>query len=369
MACITIATVINHLKTIFFLIVCLAVGVGIGKAYVWMRQPPTKRGFEHSEGPPVVTGMGDAPAQRGFAMPPDRLPTAAMFTQWQGNFATTVGIPCTAALTEKALADTVSLAHAHQIRVVLLPPNLGAGSGSAKAPFPDGSLARAAALAQSANVDYLCVSDLDREPDMNYWRSALADARAAFKGQIILAARPDAMFRINCWDLADIIGVVGPLPIPQRLPTAPADVSLHDLRVAWDCTLTSLESLATVHNKKLALLNMSVPLEVATRLSSPGGGAANVKPARNPNLQRMIYEALLLETKGRAEKTTMLLLTWGDSGGGQADAPNNVPGLLATIRDDWDPQKPLPVETAPAEEVPADENDAAWGQENADNGN
>ena len=49
----------KHLKTIFFLLVCLAAGVGIGKAYIWL-SGPAKRGFEHSDGPPVITGIGNA---------------------------------------------------------------------------------------------------------------------------------------------------------------------------------------------------------------------------------------------------------------------------------------------------------------------
>jgi hypothetical protein len=346
----------NHLKTIFFLLVCLAVGVGIGKAYVWWNQP-AGRGFEHNDGPPVITGIGDAPAQRGFTVRWDRLPTAATLKEWEGAFATTIGIPCDPGLTEKALGDTVKLAHAHHFQVALLPPHLGLGGGGAKAPFPNGSITYAASLAQNAQVDFLCVSDLGHEPDMEYWRGAISDARGYFQGKIILAGRPGVMFRIDCWDLADIVGVVGPLMPPQRLPSAPDDVTAHDLRVAWDCTLTSLETLAKAHRKKLALLNMNVPAEVAARLPSPA--AANVIPAKNPRLQQMLYEALLLETKGRAEMTTMLLFNWGDPG--QTDAPNNMPGLMDKIREAWDPKKPLPVATAPAEETPAEGDDGTTG--------
>ena len=70
---------------------------------------------------------------------------------------------------------------------------------------------------------------------------------------------------------------------------------------------------------------MDVPVEVsagplAVTGAGAGGGAANVKPAKNPALQRMICEALLLleETEGRAEMTEMLLFNWGEGGAGGA---------------------------------------------------
>jgi hypothetical protein len=333
--------VITHLKTAIFFVVCLVVGVGIGKGYLWLRQPP-KRGFEHSDGPPVITGVGDAPALRGFAVRANALPPDTLLRQWQDAFATAVGIEYDNTLTADQLAAAAKSAHAHNLQVVLLPPGLGRGSAQ-QSPFPV-SLPAAAAFAQNAGVDVLCASNFTREPDAAFWSPAIAEVRAVFKGKIMLAARPDVVYRVDCWDLADYIGVIGPLPLPQRLPSAPDTVTLHDLRVGWDCTLTSLETLATVNAKKLALLNMDVPLEVSARL--PSTAASNVAPAKNPDLQRQIYEALLLETKGRAEKTAMLLFTWGSPD--PAEAPNNLTGLMAKITEAWDPQKPRPPETLPA---------------------
>ncbi len=340
----------THIKTIFFLVVCLAVGVGIGKTYLWLTAP--KLGFTKSEGPPLITGVGDAPAQRGFAVRAGRPPTEAMLKEWEAAYATTLGISCDAGLTDKALADAVKVAQAHHLQVALLPPMLGAGAGGAEDPYPQG-LHKAAVMAQQAGVEYLCASDWGAAPEAAYWQARLEDARLVFKGRIILAARPQVIFAIDLWKMADLVGVVGPLPLARRLPDAPADVTVHDMRVAWDCSLTSLESLAKVNDKKLALLHMNVPAEVSARLPAAAG---NVPPAKNPALQRMIYEALLWETKGRAERTEMLLFNWGEAG--EADAPNNIAGLLGKFGEAWDPQKLRPVEMAPAEPA-ADDADAA----------
>ena len=57
----------------------------------------------------------------------------------------------------------------------------------------------------------------------------------------------------------------------------------------------------------------------------------------------MLYEALLLETKGRSAFTDVLLFNY-DNSPGQDDAPALIPGLLAKIKDAWDPQKPALVE-------------------------
>jgi hypothetical protein len=107
---------------------------------------------------------------------------------------------------------------------------------------------------------------------------------------------------------------------------------------------------------------MNVPAEISARL--PPLDAPYVTPAKNPALQRLAYEALLMETKGRALITDMLLFNWGDAG--VSDAPNNLPGLLAKVGDAWDPKKPRQVETAP-EEPPADGADGGAAADGAGN--
>jgi hypothetical protein len=344
----------NHIKTILFLILCLAVGVGIGKAYVWFMRPAA--GFTKNSGQAVITGVGDAPAVRGFVVRGDRLPTEALLKEWDKAHATTIGITCEASLTQPALNEAVMLAHKYDLQVVMVPAGLGEGKGSTRAPFPNDSITYAASMAEQAKVDFLCVSDLAAEPNAEYWRNAIAQARSVYKGKIILAARMDVLFRIDLWDLSDMIGVVGPVQIPQRLPDAPAEVTLHDMRVAWDCVLTSLDTFGKVNRKKVALLNMNVPVEVSARLNSP---RLKTMPLPNPALQELIYEALLLETKGRAEMEEVLLFNWGDErDAATIRAPRKMPLLMERVRDYWDPQKPKPVETAPAtSDVPADGND------------
>jgi hypothetical protein len=331
----------NYLKTILFIVLCLAVGVGIGQAYIWLSQP-AKRGFEKSERPPLITGLGDAPAHRGFALKGGDLGRLdAMLKEAQSLFATTIGIEYAPDLTREALTSAADAVHRKSLAIILLPAPVFAPQN----PYPK-PLAEIAADAQAAGVDYLCVSWLNTDPDADYWRQQAQAVRAVFNGKIVLAGQTAVLPNVACWDAADIIGAVGPIPLAKRLPGAPEAVTVHDMRVAWDCSLTSLESLAQVNKKKLALLNMNVPVEVSARL--PSADAANVAPAKNPALQQTIYEALLLETKGRAEMTDALLFNWGDAG--QADAPNNVPGLLPKIGEAWDPKKPRPVETAPADD-------------------
>jgi hypothetical protein len=353
----------NHVKTILFLVLCLAVGVGIGKAYVWFMRPASA-GFTKNSGPPVITGVGDAPAVRGFVVQWDRLPTEPLMKEWEKAHATAMGIAYDAGLSQPALTEAVALAHGHDMQVVMVPAGLGEGAGRERAPFPNESITAVASMAEQAKVDYLCVSDLGTEPNAEYWRNEIAMARGVYKGKIILAARMNVLFRIDFWDLADVIGVVGPVQIPQRLPDAPDEVQLHDMRVAWDCVLTSLDTFGKVNRKKVALLNMNVPAEVSAKLTPPW---LKAKPLPNPALQDLIYEALLLETKGRAEMDELLLFNWGD----ERDAvtlrtPRKMPIVMEKMRDYWDPQKPKPVETAPTtEEIPADGYDTGDGDQDS----
>jgi len=349
--------VMSHLKTALFIILCLAAGVGLGRAYIWWKQPP-KRGFENSERPPLITGVGDAPSHRGFAIKGGDLGRLdAILQEAQGLFATTIGVEYAPDLTREALTSAAAAAHRKNFAIILLPPPAPAPQN----PYPR-PLAEIAADAQAAGVDYLCVSWLNTDPDPDYWRQQAQAVRAVFNGKIVLAGQAAVLPEVTCWDAADIIGAVGPIPLAQRLPGAPENVTVHDMRVAWDCSLTSLESLAQVNKKKLALLHMNVPVEVSARLPSPG--AASAAPAKNPALQQAIYEALLLETKGRAEMTDALLFNWGDAGA--ADAPNSVPGLLVKIGQAWDPKKPRTAETLP-EEPPAEDGDAGDGGATAGN--
>jgi hypothetical protein len=341
----------KHVKTVLFLLLCLAAGVGIGKAYIYFTQPG-RRGFEKNSGPPLVTGVGDAPAVRGFVVRWDRLPDDATLKQWEDAHATAVGILYDPRLTEQNLVNAAKMAHSRHFQVVLLPATFDAHAGGEQVPFPNGIM-NVARMARQAKVDYFCVSDFGTEPNVAYWRSTISDIRSAFKGKIILAARWQAVFKVDCWDLADVLGVIGPLPLPQRLPDASENVTIHDERVAWDCLLTSLDTYGKINRRKVALLNMNIPVDVSTRMPPAG---SNIKPPRNPALQEMIYEALLLETKGRAEMEDVLLFSWGDErDGSNVLNPNKMPELMAKVHEYWDPQKPKPVETAPSEEVNTDD--------------
>ena len=58
----------------------------------------------------------------------------------------------------------------------------------------------------------------------------------------------------------------------------------------------------------------------------------------------MLYEALLLETKGRAARTELMLFAGGQPG--DLDAPNNLQGMLQKFAEAWDPKKSKPTEAA-----------------------
>ena len=139
--------------------------------------------------------------------------------------------------------------------------------------------------------------------------------------------------------------MAGPVTPPRRLPHAADDVTLRDLRATWDSQLTTFESLAQLRMKPVALLNIELPLAYLLKLPVPGQAPAAIPD--NPTLQSIVYEALLVETKGRTANTAFLLLNWGDAAE-QAGA-NHVPGLLPIIAAAWDPKKPRPAETAPAD--------------------
>ena len=338
----------NHVKTLIFLAICVLVGLGLGKGYIWLNQSH-KRGFEHAGEPALVTGVGDAPATRGFSVPSSGAPALpALLRQWTHQFATSVGLEyvATPADSRSALVQAAKAAHAHGMSLVVLPPT----RFNSRNPYGR-PLAEIAADAQTAAADYVVISWLDAPADSAYWRKAAADVRQHFSGKIILAALPAALPSITCWDAVDIMGAIGPLPFARRLPHASDDVTLHDIRVECSCVITQLEYLARYKEKKLALLNMNVPAGVSNKLLLPG--VSSIMPPRNPGLQSMIYEALLLETKGRGDTTELMLFNWGDPG--SADAPNTQPAIMNKITEAWDPKKPKVAETIPA---PPDDNDA-----------
>jgi hypothetical protein len=341
---------VKHLKTIFFLIVCLTVGVGIGKAYLWWRNP--RRGFEKHIEPPLITGIGDAPGNRGFTVRAGDLASLpAVIKQAQECFGTGIGLEYSPALTKDALINAAKAVHGAKMSVTLLPPAVF----NVQNPYPRG-LGEIAADAQAAGLDYVCISWLNAVPDEAYWSGQIQAVREAYHGQIILAGTDNVLPMVPFFSTIDVIGAIGPLHLARRLPNAPDDINVHDMRVMWDCSLTSLSSLAKVHDKKLALLHMNVPLEVWFKL--PVAGTIEQPPKPNYGLQELLYEALLLETKGRAEWTDMMLFDWGTTAA-QKDAPNHVPGLMAKITEAWDPKKPKQAETTPATPDAGDADTAA----------
>src|SRR5690606_6425279 len=127
------------------------------------------------------------------------------------------------------LAAGVKAAHDRGLKVILLPP----AAFHPQAPYGSAGLTRIAAEAQAARVDVLCVSWLNTDPDPAWWSPQIAAARKIFTGRIMLASTPDVFPRIEFADAVDLVGVIGPIPIGRRLPSAPADVDLHAMRIAW----------------------------------------------------------------------------------------------------------------------------------------
>ncbi len=329
-----------------FLGLCLALGVGMAKGYLWWAHGlQGKNGFEHHDEVKLVTGIGDAPGNRGFAVGENelqRLPELAK--QWSAMFATTVGIEYSESMSQGILAEAVKAAHRMGMSVVILPPRGKGGTvddAGLRNPYSR-ELAEVAANAQAAGADFMCISWLKGEPDEVYWRQQIAKVRSAYHGKVILGGTAQALPEVGFWDAVDVMGLMGPLPFARRLPNAPDDVTAHDVRIAWECALTEIESLAKSQSKKLALLHANVPLEVSFKL--PPVGMAGIKPPKNSEAQRMLYEGLLLETKGRAETTQMLVFDW------EGDGPRDVSELAEKITGAWDPKKPKVVEATPLEE-------------------
>jgi len=331
----------SNVKTILFLGTSLAVGIGIGQGYLYYKRH-NSHDFTHIGDPPLITGVGEAPHARGFVLS-DLTTLPAALTQAQSAFATTIGIEYPPGMTAEALAEAAKAIHNQGLQVALLPPPAFSPRNPYGRPFPV-----VANDAHMAGVDFLCISWLNESPDSEYWLDQSAGIRGIYKGTLIFAATPGVLTGIECWDAGDLLGAIGPLPFAQRLPGAPDDIQPHDLRVAWDCTLSGLERLAIAHGKRVALLNANIPQAVTHKLRAD---ASNSPPAPNPVLQKQLYEALLLETKGRAVTTAMMLFRSGAPG--DVDSPASVPGMLKHVGEAWDPKtskppapKVVPTETA-----------------------
>jgi hypothetical protein len=227
----------KKLLNALFLLLCLAAGYGIATAWKPMMRWWHGPGFERSE-PTLITGVGDAPAQRGFTLAAPPVDAGKLFGQWEKLWATAVGIRYTPAWSAEALAATVKAAHERHFTVTLLPPPVFGGTN----PYPR-PLVQIAEEAKRAGVDRLCVAWLDRVPDAAYWQEEVAAVRAVFPGKVILASTDDIAPAITCWGLSDYLGVAGQVTLPRRLPHASDAVTFHDLRLAWNSPLTSLGSL------------------------------------------------------------------------------------------------------------------------------
>lgn len=336
----------KKLLNALMLVACLAAGFALATAWKplmrWWKGP----GFNHSE-PTLITGVGDAPAHRGFVLSEAPGDVGGTLEQWKKLWVTAVGIQYTEGWRGREMEEVVKAAQARKMLVTLLPPPVFSPTN----PYPK-PLAAIAAEARDLKVDRLCVSWLNVVPDAEYWRKEVTGVREIFPGKIILASTDDIAPGITCWSLADYLGVAGGITLPRRLPHASDVLTFHDLRLSWESQLTSLESLGRAHGKPLALLGTEVPVAFSMKLPLPGKEEGT--PPENPKLQAIAYEALLAETKGRSKDTDMLLLMWSTRG--SRDAANGVPGLLRTVAEAWDPKKARPAETVP--EVSDDEQEA-----------
>jgi hypothetical protein len=270
-----------HLKTFFFLVCCFLVGMGIATAIVKWRGQPARASVSH-------TGVGNAPALRGFNVPLDA--AGQSFTEFGSLHATAVAVE----YRPSNLATVVARAHEQGLRVVLLPPH----GFSVINPYPS-ALATIAAQAEAAKVDVLCISWFNTDPDPAYWNPQIAQVRKLFTGRILIASTPDVFPRIEFPEAVDLLGVIGPLPIARRLPHAPDDVDLHALRMAWAATIDTWESFSIKTGKPLVLLNIDIPATLAVKLPLPD----KPPPTPTPDQARQLlaYEALLYETKGRQD--------------------------------------------------------------------
>jgi hypothetical protein len=338
----------QHLKTLFFLVCCFVVGYFIMRGILQFRRHTTDV-FETPH-----TGIGNAPKMRGFTLPLndttpslfDSLPAAKLH-------ATAIALPYPMiGNASDALTQATARAHKHGLQVLLLPPPVFSKNNPYRQPIP-----AIAQQAQTANVDALCLSWLNTDPDPEFWKRLAAEVRQIFKGKLILAATPEVLVAIESFDGFDEIAAIGPVTLSQRLPHAADDVDLHALRVSWACSLDALESYALKMDKHLMLLNMSVPSTIRAKLAASRGELA---PTPNPALQALAYEALIVETKGRT-CIDGLFLPWSPQNSdpigtpSELDAVNHFPALLKKVEELWSPTSALPAPpTPPASETEPD---------------
>jgi len=72
---------------ILILLLCLAAGFALAKAWKPFTQWWNRPGFEHTE-PTLLTGVGDAPEHRGFTLDHPLPNPNATFTNWTTTFPT-----------------------------------------------------------------------------------------------------------------------------------------------------------------------------------------------------------------------------------------------------------------------------------------
>jgi len=322
----------KYARNILIMLLCVAVGLIIGKSFLWVREKYyPDYSFQSNDRPNRLTGMGDAPDVRGFVLRHvDSQSLGPLIGEWKNAFATAVGIEYGPDLTQPALTQACKTAHDAGFSVVLLPPG-----ASPKNPYGR-PLPQIAQEAETAGVDHFVISWLNQDSDASYWRSESAAVRKVFHGTVILGASHEFALRVDCWDATDVIGIIGPIPFARLLPSAPEKISETGLRSAWSCTLAGWDSMADYHKKKLAYLRCNVPVAVSHKL--PPAGVKD-EPTLNPGLQAMMYETLLLETKSPDSRIQMLLFDWGVTG--DVNTLNQIGrnlGMMKKVAAIWAPE-------------------------------
>ncbi len=319
----------KHIRTALFLLACLAVGVGIGKVIQYFRHPKTE------ETPAVLTGAGRRPPFRGFIVDapsnPSEIPdVSALVATLAHCHATALAVRYPRDGNTDALVQLItqcrSFHEGKKLSFILLPPAVPESSTRNPYPVP---LAQAAKLAQQLQIDFLVVSWLSADPDEDWWVKQLVAVRTVYEGHLILAADQKLLPDIELWDSVDYVAAFGQFPI-----TTKTEPTVHDLRAGWASNLDSLESLARRRGKALFLLD-AVAAPAAAHTSSPHQSANKKKNPTDPVLDQ--YQALLLETKGRAN-TDGLFFPAAEFG--QAPAPSSTtihhrPEILALFASTW----------------------------------